>query len=75
MYYFDGRQPGGLFAPGQVDRAAQQLLLGAVDAVVGQEQAQACAGPEGDGLITKVCLSHAGLRSAPPRGGCHGPMA
>ncbi len=61
--FFDGRQPDGLFAPGQVDRGAQQLLLDAVDTVVGQEQAHACAGPEGDGLITKGCLSQA-LRSA-----------
>ncbi len=34
--YFDGRQPGGLFATGQVDRAAQQLLLGVVDTMVGR---------------------------------------
>jgi hypothetical protein len=62
--YFDGSQPGGLFAPGQVDPDAQELLLGALDAKVPQEQAQACAGPDGDGLITHACLT-AALRSAP----------
>jgi hypothetical protein len=39
-------------------------LLGAVDMVVGQEQAQACAGGGTGGLITKGCLLQA-LRSAP----------
>jgi hypothetical protein len=62
--YFDGKQPDGLFAPGVVDPAAQHLLLSALDRVVGQEQAVACAGPDGDGLITKACLTEA-LRAAP----------
>ena len=57
-------QPGGLFAPGQVDPAAQELLLGALDAFVQPEQATACAGPNGDGHITHACLSTA-LRHAP----------
>ncbi len=65
--YFDDRKPGGIFAPGQVDRTAQQLLLGAVDTVVGQEQAQAVCWPGGplDGLITKLGLPAAGPALCP----------
>ncbi len=62
--YFDGCRPGGLFAPGQVDTGAQELLLGALDAFVQPEQAQVCGRPEGDGLLTTACLADA-LRSAP----------
>jgi hypothetical protein len=56
--FFDGAQ-GGLFAPGQVCVADQDLLLAAVDRVVPPEEVVRCRGPDGDGLVTVECLTEA----------------
>ena len=56
--FFDGNQ-GGLFAQGQVDAAAQQLLLDSITAVVPAKEASACLGPQGDGSLTLACLAEA----------------
>ncbi len=54
----DGRQ-GGLFAAGQVDAQAQQLMLDSVTEFVPDKEASACLGPQGDGMITLACLEEA----------------
>jgi hypothetical protein len=56
--FFDGRR-GGLFAPGQVSVADQDLLLGALDRQVPAAEAQLCKGPGADGSITAACLHRA----------------
>jgi hypothetical protein len=45
--------------PGQVDAAAQQLLLDSITAVVPAKEAAACLGPQGDGSLTLACLAEA----------------
>ncbi len=42
--FFDGRQ-GGLFAPGQVDAQAQQLMLDSITEFMPEKEASACLGP------------------------------
>ena len=61
--YFDGRS-GGLFAPGQVDPRAQQLMLGSISSFVPTEEAKTCLGPRGDGTLTLPCLAEA-LKGVP----------
>jgi hypothetical protein len=59
--FFDGNQ-GGLFAQGQVDAEAQQLLLDSITAVVPAKEAAACLGPQARGWLPHSCLpggSHA----------------
>ena len=56
--YFDG-QAGGLFAPGNVSVAAQDLLRAAVDRFVPAEEALHCMGPSLDGTVTLACLAAA----------------
>ena len=53
--FFDG-QAGGLFAPGQVSAADQDVLLAAVDRTVPAEEAQHCKGPAADGTVSAACL-------------------
>ncbi len=50
---------GCLRKPGQVDAAAQQLLLDSITAVVPAKEAAACLGPQGDGSLTLACLAEA----------------
>ncbi len=56
--FFDG-DAGGLFAPGQVSLADQDLLLAAVDRTVPFEEAQRCKGPAQDGSVSAGCLAEA----------------
>ena len=56
--FFDGNA-GGLFAPGQVSVADQNLLLSAVDRTVPAEEAQHCLGPSGDGTVSAADLKEA----------------
>jgi hypothetical protein len=56
--YFDGRS-GGMFAPGQVDAHAQQLMLDSISRFVPAEEAKTCLGPRGDGTLTLPCLVEA----------------
>jgi len=53
--FFDGNQ-GGLFAQGQVDAEAQQLLLDSITAVVPAKEAAACLGPQARGWLPHSCL-------------------
>ena len=68
-----GAEQGGLFAPQQADRAAQAVLLAAVDTFVPTAAASLCAGPAADGSITLACaaaaLAKAALGKSP---GCDG---
>jgi hypothetical protein len=61
--FFNGNQ-GGLFAQGQVDAQAQQLLLDSITAEVPAKEAAACLGPQGDGSLTLACLAEA-LKGVP----------
>lgn len=56
--FFDG-SAGGLFAPGQVSIADQDLLLAAVDRTVPAEESQRCKGPDADGTVSAACLKAA----------------
>ena len=71
--FFDGSLPSGLFHPAAVDRAAQDLLLQAVDASLEADGQDACTGPCADGRLTKECLK-AALKVTPrgKRPGCDG---
>ena len=62
--FFDGAQEGGLFHPAAVSGEAQQQLLAAVDAALGEEAQHACAGPVADGRLTAPCVQ-AALKSSP----------
>lgn len=56
--FFDGSS-GGLFAPGDVSTADQDLLLAAVDRTVPAEEALLCKGPAADGTVSVACLKAA----------------
>lgn len=56
--FFDGRR-GGLFAPGQVSVADQDVLLDALDRRVPAAEVQLCKGPNVDGTVTAACLRRA----------------
>jgi hypothetical protein len=56
--FFDGSS-GGLFAPGDVSAADQDLLLAAVDRTVPAAEALHCKGPAAVGTISAACLKAA----------------
>jgi exonuclease III len=57
--HYASSSPCGLYRPGDTDSLAQDALLDTLQRRLDTQQAQACAGPRGDGSITVACLEAA----------------